>query len=120
MKKLIVLVAVLVLIGTASWAQSEMGSGQWLHGIWESFSQPQRNNAGSMNKLWFIGFVSGAAVVMEDAQWIELTGTTVGQWLPVVGKYLDNHPEEWNMKAQISVYRALYAFWPGKVAAPYK
>ena len=57
---------------------------------------------------------------MWDAGWLNLKGTTDEQTWAVVGKYLDDHPEKWNLGAQGLVYFALYAVWPGKVAAPYQ
>jgi hypothetical protein len=66
------------------------------------------------------GYVWGAAVVMNDAGWIDSGDVTNGQIYVVVGKYLDNHPEQWNLPAEVLVYRALYAAWPGTKASPYR
>ncbi len=67
----------------------------------------------------YTGFVYGATRVMWAVQWLDPAPTsTLGQWLAVVGKYLDDHPEEWNLSAEILVYRALHAVWLGKKKPP--
>lgn len=52
MKKLLGLVVVLILIGAASWAQSDVGTGQgqWLHDLWGSY-QRERNHAGTPSDI---------------------------------------------------------------------
>jgi len=66
-----------------------------------------------------MSFIIGAGAVMYDADWLDLAGVTYGQEFAVVGKYLDDHPEQWNLRAVKLVYLALYAVWPGTKAAPY-
>jgi hypothetical protein len=41
-------------------------------------------------------------------------GWAVGQSLAVVGRYLDQHPEEWNEQATTLVLKALALSWPLK------
>lgn len=123
MKKLFVLVVVLILVGAASWAQSNTGTGQWLHGLWINYQKihtTDKDWSAIADAKEYMGVVWGAAHVMRDANWIDLEGTTQGQMWAVVGKYLDDHPEQWNFSAEALVYLALYAVWPGKVAAPYR
>jgi hypothetical protein len=121
MKKL--LVVVLILAGMVAWADT-FGTGQWLHDGWQA--QQKSLNGQTMtpedhvNALMYMGFVLGASHVMVTAGWIYPSVGTVGQDLAVVGKYLENHPEQWNEFAEVLVYRALYAVWPGKTAAPYR
>ena len=129
------LVAILILIGAAAWAQASdtFETGQWLHDLWITYQKIGNGTFGSTSgsKEWaavmgvasvtqYIGFVTGTARVMWDADWIDLKGITREQQYAVLGKYLDDHPGQRNLPAEVLVYRALYAAWPGKVAAPYK
>ena len=121
MKKLLVLVVILVLVGAASWAQSDLGTGQWLHDNWESYQRVINNTAVELDALQgstYIGFVMAASRVMYDEAWLNLENTTFGQRYAVVGKYLDANPEQWNQPAEVLVYRALYAAWPGPLSPP--
>jgi hypothetical protein len=138
MKKLLMLLVVLILVGTVSWAQAQTDTpetGQWLHDLWISYqklsngafdSTPRSNRdfraamVGVFSVTVYHGFVMGMAQVMWVADWIDLKGITQEQQNAVVGKYLDDHPEQWNLPAGVLVYRALHAVWPGKVAAPYQ
>ena len=123
MKKLMVL-AVLLLVGAASWAQG--ATGQWLHDHWSTYkkilTEAGTGHGPSMalavEGTTYMGFVIGAATGHVYMGWLHLANTSYGQWFEIVGKYLDDHPEKWNLDADNSVYWALYAFWPGKVAAP--
>jgi hypothetical protein len=124
MKKVLVLLGVLIMVGTASWAQdTTFGTGQWLHDDWLAFQKviggdSPTDKEGVISAM-YSGYVLAATVVMRDANWIAIPAkSTVGQWAAVVGKYLDDHPEQWTLSAEVLVYRALYAVWPGKVAAP--
>ena len=121
MKKL--LVVVLILVCAASWAQDTFGTGQWLHDIWKGFQRTNSSDASDAVDwpalaMQYQGYVWGAATVMYNANWLDLTGITSGQLFAVVGKYLDANPEQWNLFAEVLIYRALYAVWPGNVAAP--
>ena len=122
MKKLLTLVVVLILVGTASWAESNVGTGQWLHKLWESY-QRQDRHAGTPSDVekasQYMGFVMGAAAVLDDSEWVNLENTTYEEWFVVVGKYLDDNSDEWDKDAEVSVYKALQATWPGKKAPPW-
>ena len=114
---------VLVLVSAAAWAQSTAGKGQWLHDCW--VSAQKANDGTASERDWplayiYAGFVAGAAGVMNAADWLNLTNITWAQQQAVVGKYLDDHPEQWNLPAETLVYRALHAVWPGTKAAPYQ
>ena len=123
MKKLSWLAVILVLVGAAGWGQNTVGTGQWLHEFWlssqkvDSTSNPGWPDVTGQGK--YIVFVAGSANVMADADWLNMGNTTWGQWCAVVGKYLDANPEQWNLEAQILVYRALYVAWPGSKDPPY-
>ena len=64
--------------------------------------------------------MDGAAWVMLDEGWLSLNGVTMEKCNAVVGKYLEKHPDQWDLDAVQLIYRALHAAWPGKVAAPYQ
>jgi hypothetical protein len=125
MRKLLILL-VLILIGPASWAQSNPGTGQWLHDIWKSNQRVWNRTSTDQtmdgaHALEYQGFVMGATAVMATANWIAIpASSTSGQIFAIVGEYIDDHPEEWNLPAVQLVYRALYAAWPGETASPWK
>lgn len=117
MKK--VLVAVLILIATGAFGQQ--ANGEWLHNDWQ-VTQRYNNTNVVVDPLamgQFLGFVFGIALAGNDAQWFAIPGTVdAGQEEAIVGKYLDNHPEEWNLPAQTLVYKAFRAVYPGKKQLP--
>jgi hypothetical protein len=116
MKKVLILLAVLILVGAASWAQGN--TGQWLHDLWPSAQKVINHQPTNELETWnggiFFGFVECAGQVFDAAGLLVLGSVTVGQEVAVVGKYLDDHPERWNLGAEVSVYWALHATWPGK------
>jgi hypothetical protein len=122
MKKLRVLVVVLVLVGTSLSAQGTETTGQWLHDLWESDQRAVHSQHPDTKDLImsmeFAGFVTGTAETMALANWIDPKDSTRGQWLAVVGRYLDDHPEKWNYGAVVLVYGALGTVWPGKTLPP--
>jgi hypothetical protein len=110
------------LIGAVSWAQSEIGTGQWLHDGWRALQKYQNGQYATMQDSdfllqgMFMGYVMGTAEILHAAQWIELPkGYAPMQLCTIVGKFTDSHPEKWNDLAVGSVVRALVAVWPGKV-----
>ncbi len=90
MKKLLVIVVVLVLVGAASWAQAQTDTpetGQWLHDLWISYQKISNGTFGStygsnrelaaamvgvLSVTVYHGFVMGTAHVMWVADWIDL------------------------------------------------
>jgi hypothetical protein len=130
MKPLFVLCVVFILIGTASWAQNGFGTGGWLRDDWpaeQKFTDSEKialSWAGSVKTMdsdelnrasTYEGFVLGAASVMQDFQWLDIPSTVSwGQQCTLVGKYLDAHPDQLNLRAEQLVYWALVAKWPGK------
>ena len=117
MKK-VAAISALLLVTAVVFGQSTFGTGQWLHDGWlaSQKTEPSDQQISDVAHGWeYTGFVLGAANVMSAAQWIDIpVNAALGQWLAVVGKYLDNHPGEWNLPAEVLVYRALHAVWPGK------
>jgi len=120
MKKPIVLVA-LFLVTAGAFGQSTFGTGQWLHDGWQASQKMTTNLDRSDLEAGgeYMGFVLGTTRMMAAIEWLDVPATsTLGQWLDVVGKYLDDHPEDWNLRAEFLVYRALVAVWPGKKKPP--
>jgi hypothetical protein len=128
MKKHLVLVVVLVLVGAAAWAQGAPGmrTGQWLHSLWESLQKIATATSSDevmtlkQQLILYDGYVEGASAVMWAAGWLNLSNSTStwAQEAIIVGKYLDDHPEQWSDDAEVLIYRALHAIWPGAKAAP--
>ncbi len=130
MKKLLLSVAALVLVNMGSWAQNGFGTGGWLRDNWpaeQKFTDSEKvmlSWAGSVKTIYsdelnrastYEGFVLGAARLMQDLQWLDIPVTVSwGQQCAIVGKYLDDHPDQLNLRAEQLVYWALVAKWPGK------
>jgi hypothetical protein len=101
------------MIATTSYAQT-IRTGQDLHDGWMAAQRIQSGNESnvSLNEetlaFMFIGYVQGATDIAQDTKALLFPkGTSNGQLVAIVGKYLDNHPEEWNLKASSIVMRAL-------------
>ncbi|MGO9409622.1 MAG: Rap1a/Tai family immunity protein [Spirochaetia bacterium] len=122
MKKLLVLVVVLILVGAASWAQSTSKWRDWwiaqtLHDQWTSYQKFDNHdpNANMLDIGSFMGVVVGV-VMMEESADLHLfsipSNALPAQIFAVVGKYVSAHPEEWNLPAAQLVVEALRAVWP--------
>ncbi len=119
MKKLLVLVVVFILGGVATWAQSTIGSGQWLHDCWvqeKVFAAEQNSlSAVTLQAGMFRGCVVGVALMASREETVSIPDdASFAQIASVVGNYLDAHPEQWNYSAAQLVVEALHAVWPGK------
>jgi len=75
----------------------------------------QETSAGTIDAVFvekgfiYMGFVAAATRIMGDAQWLDIPRTSnLTQWAAIVGKYLDANPEQWNLNAEVLVYRALH------------
>lgn len=118
MKKLSGLAVVLILVGTAAWAQAAIGTGQWLHDCWVADKQVQVNleslSAVTLQSGMYRGFVLGVAMMGNEREKMFLIpdDATYAQIDSVVGNYLDAHPELWNSRADTLVIAALRAVWP--------
>jgi hypothetical protein len=106
------------LIVIQSWSQQDTipGSGLWLHDCWSNYL-----DAGYKSGL-FTGFILG--IIKDDEARVSIgkgakffsipETTTYGQINSVVGKYIDDHPEEWHSPASVIVISALIQTWPSK------
>ena len=118
MKKVVALVA-FILIAAGAFGQANAGTGEWLHTIWQA---SQRANNGTATDVGdaidageYSGFVWATYQIGQGQDWFHIPlSSSSRQWEAVVGKYLEAHPEEWNLSASALVYKALAAVWPGK------
>lgn len=59
-----------------------------------------------------MGFVMGVHDTLDEIAFCSPPGTNVGQLCAVVGKYLKDHPAEWNSAATVLVQKALAEAFP--------
>lgn len=120
MRKIVVSVILAAVVLVSAQAQNASLSGQSLHDKWISYqrvsaSNPNLDQSEVLNAGFYLGFVYGASTVAALDGWFNMPdGWAVGQSLAVVGRYLDQHPEEWNEQATTLVIKALALAWPVK------
>ena len=113
-----VMVVALILMTVSAFGQP-MENGQWLHSLWQASQRALGGTATGVGDAIDAGTYSGFVWAMEqmgqDQDWFLVPlSSSAGQWEAIVGKYLEAHPEEWNLHADALVYKALVAVWPGK------
>lgn len=59
-----------------------------------------------------MGYVSGVADSYQGDVVCLPTGATVGQLVAVTKKFLDEHPDQWNLPANLLVGRSLHLAFP--------
>lgn len=64
--------------------------------------------------LYWQGYVTGAVDAGDGIAFTLPIGTTANQVFAIVGKWIDEHPTEWNKPADVIIWAAL------KEAFPYK
>jgi hypothetical protein len=107
MKKLLFALCVVVMFSTS--ANAVVLNGNDLVKNWKEYKKLDEGRIHNVSDAgYFMGYVSG----IVDAFHSEFLfnppyGSTVGQLCSVVGKWLDNHPEEWNKPAGELVTKAL-------------
>jgi hypothetical protein len=114
MARMTVAVVILLLVTAVSWAQ---WTGQELHNGWQSWQRVELHTAEQADLLtggMYAGFVRGVAAMLEDNGSVSLPSVSFSRVYSVVGKYLDDHPERWDVFAEVLVYAALHQVWPGK------
>ena len=121
MKKLFVLV-VLVLITAGAFGDNTL-NGQWLRSLWQANQRyssqvnkvAEANYYDSQSSAEFTGFVFAVKQVFEINGSLEFPNKiTIQELCTIVGKYLDDHPEEWKQPASTLVYEAFHEIYPGK------
>ena len=110
-KVAIVIGFILLMVSSAN---AQFVSGNKLASKWRAY---QRYDTGVGRNLdygegnYFMGYITG---VYDATYWLYNSpdGITVGQMCSIVGKYLDEHPEEWNEPAWVLVRLALLEAFP--------
>jgi hypothetical protein len=110
-KKFCILILLLTIAMPAT-AQFKKGSD--LVPIWRAYKKStSKSITDNRNSALFMGYVEGVtdALIMSDS---ELLGAiaesmTTARDCAIVGKYLDEHPEEWHLSGSVIVQKALRA-----------
>jgi len=125
------LLACLPLMLAVAVAASAQVTGQALHDEWQSYEKFDRNDPSISSSDYFgagayMGYVRGC-LDSKDPYFIVFTGltgaspkdlwelpkdSTAKQMFAVVGRYLDDHPEQWSSPASIVVVTAVVAAFP--------
>ncbi|MCX5841229.1 MAG: Rap1a/Tai family immunity protein [Deltaproteobacteria bacterium] len=114
-RKLTVVMIALVIVSGVAFADKSVGDARWLHEKWIGMHSSEACNPRDLTM--FDGFVIAVAQVAENTMSHAIVipwGTTFGQVFDVVGRYLENHPEDWNTDADTVVIKALQAAFPVK------
>ena len=141
MKKVLTLLVSLIAVSLPAWAQTAVETGESLHEKWTCFrkaglvGRPPTSSELRKRQLLqssltreelefaheYERFVSHEARAMHAAGWIDFKNSInmSWEWYPVVGEYLDRHPELWHLEADALIYWALNEYWPGTTASPY-
>ena len=118
MKKLYIIAFFAALVGLAGWADPRDLNGQSLYGKWQEINKPApADEVGLLNHAqaleYYSGYVDALACFGSDQGWYQIpTNASYGQLYTVVGKWLENHPSEWNKPASYLVYLALKEAFP--------
>lgn len=90
--------------------------GQDLHELWEASKRRVAGvpdaGADKFDKSYLSGYVIGTADAMAGINLFCPGSAKAGQLVAVVGKYLDDHPEEWNKAGSYLVAVALKEAFP--------
>ena len=115
MKKLFVLALLLVISSTAN---ASFMSGNNLMERYRSYKEYNAGNPSEedlMLGMMYLGYVAGASDVLDNLEMIcKPKGMTVGQAAQIVGKYLDDNPQELHISAGTLVFKALSEHYPCK------
>ncbi|MGA2976396.1 MAG: Rap1a/Tai family immunity protein [Spirochaetia bacterium] len=114
-RKLIVVIAVFASASGVAFAQSSVGNAKWLHAKCVEIQYPDTVN--SVDLEFYDTFIIAVAQVAESSTPPAVaipSGTTFGQVFATVGRYLENHPEDWNKDAGTVVIKALQIAYPSK------
>ena len=116
--KIAVFIVVFVCVASST-AYAQFQTGNDLYKNWLEYKKFQTNTTSNFfNAGYYLGFVAGIA---ESWDLISLNipeGVTQGYIADIVGKYLEEHPEERHLAASASVMKALQTAFPKKAALP--
>jgi Rap1a immunity proteins len=117
MKKMLICIAILLTTAEV-FGDNIYGSGQWLHDDWlanQRIDNHTDQGADVMKAGEYWGFVEATKQIYQLNGGLDMPPSVAeGQVDAVVGKYLDDHPEEWNQPASVLVYKALRSMFPPK------
>jgi len=124
MKKLLVLVFLFVALDT--FAQENLGTGQWLYKLWQSAKAMDSGLDADMtdqnlaNGELYLGFIWGVETTLEKMKIIALPGnfTSTATIENIIGDYLESHPEQRGEEAVLLVSRALIQVYASKPESP--
>jgi hypothetical protein len=79
---------------------------------YERFERGKPNSTDFQDSAHAIGYVVGVVDTLQGAVVCVPSGVSAGQAMAVVKKYLDDHPESWNLQAYIVIASAIQATFP--------
>jgi hypothetical protein len=123
MKKLFIIIALSTIVFSA-WGQafeSGIDNGGTLHTYWLYYQKSNADpEAATKSDVFasslYTGYVLGVVgLLWEPLEVISIPrGVNNAQIFAVVGKYLDEHPEEWHVGGGLIVFEALTTVWPNE------
>ena len=119
MKKIAVAIVLLTLVLDVVWSQNSNspGMGLWLQVGWKEYQKldARTPNADLLRAGQYMGYVTGVAMEGQAARIFTFpTSVSPYQLFAIVGKYIDSHPDEWNVAADTLIYDALVFLYPYK------
>jgi hypothetical protein len=103
----VIFLAVLLFAHTGARAADSFSSQELLESL----------NGRGMGQSFAYGYILGAMSGLNKAEGVCYPdGVTNGQVSAMTKKYLEDHPEHWNVDARFGVWAALLGAWPCKPA----
>lgn len=94
---------------TAGAEPTQRLNGNELMKLLEAYNQKPNDN---FDAGFFAGYISGVSETLNGVIWCTTGNLPYEQLLSIVGKYLDQHPEQWHMSAQYIISIALAESYP--------
>ncbi|GAA0704587.1 Rap1a/Tai family immunity protein [Dokdonella soli] len=111
-KPLLLLSGALLTACAAAHASSSYVSAYDLHSQWQAeqrLASSTASTADGIDANRYTAYVSGVVDALDGASICIPDGVKLGQLVAMVGKYLDDHPDQWNQAASTQV---LLSLWP--------
>lgn len=114
MKRLAVALMLVLFICTPVLASSSYEDGYSLQQDWREYqkSQQGQKDYNLFKVAFYMGYVTGVVDSLNGVAFTTTVGVTVDQNCAVVGKYIDDHPSEWNLEANYLVKKAMMKAFP--------
>ena len=113
MKRTVLALASAILICNSAFAAYRDGSD--LVGWWKEYEKSQAGREFSTLEVGcYVGYVGGVVDTLDEIAFDIPVGVKLSQIHAIVGKYLDDHPSDWNLAADVLVTRALKKAFPKK------